>query len=368
VEPLVWVQLPVATQVINKKASLDAFLFTKMLFWLYNNCMKNIKNVFYLLAFYLLFFSSAFAHVKWFVDSDEIIEKSHNTTPFYYMTSKEVWVWMSVVFVSVIIFGFLDSVIKAPKKLVKFGMDHEHTINKVAQIILGLFLVTVSFVWKIILVPDIHINNTIALVLAGVQALVGVMFMFNLYPRLASIILLGFCVGVGIWNGPITFAENLILVSLAVYFFIKNSSTDSRVFRLNKHAVEFVRLGTGVSLIVLAFTEKLAYPELSLAFLEVHHWNFMQGLFPWFTNNLFVLSVGFAEIIFGILFIMGYLTRITTILIAIFFALSVTTMLIQFGAWEVEDLVVYSAAIIFLAFGHGTTKFFHFSWKNLTGK
>lgn len=322
--------------------------------------MKNIQKVFYLLLFFLLSFSNASAHVKWFVDADEVIEKSHHTTPFYYLTSKEVWVWVGVVFIVVLAFSFLDSVIKAPKKLVKFGLEHEATINRVAQVILGLFLVTVSFIWKIIIVPDIHITNTVALVLACVQALIGVMYIFDIYPRIASLVLLGFCVGVGFWNGPVAFAENAILVSLGLYFFIKNSDPASKVFRLNKHAVELVRLGTGISLIVLAFTEKLAYPELSLAFLEVHHWNFMQALFPWFTNNLFVLSVGFAEMIFGILFIMGYLTRITTILIAIFFALSVTTMLMQFGAWEVEDLVVYSAAILFLAYGHGHTKFFHF--------
>jgi uncharacterized membrane protein YphA (DoxX/SURF4 family) len=83
----------------------------------------------------------------------------------------------------------------------------------------------------------------------------------------------------------------------------------------------------------------------------------MQIVFPWFTNELFVLSVGFAEIIFGVLFVLGYMTRITTILIAIFFAFSVTTMLMQFGIWEVEDLVVYSAAIIFLFFGGGEIKF-----------
>ena len=79
----------------------------------------------------------------------------------------------------------------------------------------------------------------------------------------------------------------------------------------------------------------------------------------WFTDTLFVLSTGFAEMIFGVIFILGYLTRINTIAIASFFAASVVTMFVQFGAWEVEDLVVYSAAILFICYGHGHTKFFH---------
>lgn len=317
-----------------------------------------MKNFFYIVLFYFLSFSTASAHVKWFVDSEDIIEQSHNTVPFFSISSKEVIIWIFITFFAVIVFGFLDKIIKAPKRLVQFGLDHEHSINRVAQIILGLFLISVSFIWKIIIVPDIHIISTFTFIFALVQALMGVMYILNFYPRIASIILLGFCIAIGILNGPLAFAENLILISLAIYFLIKNSPANSRIFNLNKYAVEFVRIGTGVSLIVLAFSEKLMYPELSLAFLQIHDWNFMQPLFLWFNDNLFILSVGFAEIIFGLLFIMGYLTRITTILIAIFFALSVVTMFIQFGAWEVEDLVVYSAAIIFLAFGYGNTRFF----------
>jgi hypothetical protein len=41
--------------------------------------------------------------------------------------------------------------------------------------------------------------------------------------------------------------------------------------------------------------------------------------------------------------------------------MSVTTMLVQFGEWEVEDLVVYVAAVLFIFYGHGRTKFFHFN-------
>lgn len=323
--------------------------------------MKYIKNLFF--SFILFLFPAfTFAHVKWFVDSEEIINKSENSIPFYYLNSKEVLIWSLISVVVVFIFAFLDKKIHTPKRLLKFGLDNQKNINRISQFIFGLFLVTVSFIWKIIIVPDLHVDSDMTLLLSILQAGVGIMYMFNFFPRIASILLFGFCFGVGIWGGGMVILENAILISLAIYFFIKNSKEDSRVFRLNKHAVEFVRLGTGISLIVLAFTEKLAYPELSLAFLEVHHWNFMQNIFPWFTNNLFVLSVGFAEMIFGILFIMGYLTRITTILIAIFFALSVTTMLISFGAWEVEDLVVYSAAILFIFYGHGMTKFFHFNF------
>jgi uncharacterized membrane protein YphA (DoxX/SURF4 family) len=262
----------------------------------------------------------------------------------------------------VIVFGFIDKHIKTPKKLLSIGLKNEKKINKIAQIILGVFLVSVSFLWKIVIVPDFHVAGAWTTVLQYIQVIIGLMYVFNIKPRIASAGLILLCLGIGISEGYITMLENAMLLSLAIYFFIVNSKEDSKTYHLHKHAVEILRIGTGISLITLAFTEKLLYPELSLAFLDVHHWNFMQSMLPWFTNNLFVLSTGFAEMIFGILFIMGYMTRITTILIAIFFALSVTTMFIQFGAWEVEDLVVYSAAILFLFYGHGRTKFFHFKF------
>jgi uncharacterized membrane protein YphA (DoxX/SURF4 family) len=321
-----------------------------------------MKKIHFLLAILLTVPSIVSAHVKWFVDSQEVITTSHALTPFYNITSKEIFIWSIISAAVVLMFAFVDKKIKAPKKLLAFGITHEKKINRVAQIILGLFLVSVSFLWKIVILPDFHVNNLFGTVLQYVQVLIGLMFVFNLKPRTASISLVIMTLGICLSSeeGIVAVLENALLLSLGIYFFIVNSKEDSTAFTWHKHAIEIVRIGTGISLITLAFTEKLLYPELSLAFLDTHHWNFMQSIAPWFTNNLFVLSTGFAEMIFGILFIMGYITRITTILIAIFFALSVTTMLLQFGAWEVEDLVVYAAAVLLLFFGHGRTKFFHF--------
>jgi uncharacterized membrane protein YphA (DoxX/SURF4 family) len=152
-------------------------------------------------------------------------------------------------------------------------------------------------------------------------------------------------------SSVVAFLENTILFSLAIYFYAINTKNVSTW--LDKHKLNIVRVGTGISLIVLAFTEKLLYPQLSLQFLATHNWNFMSPMFPWFTDKLFVLSTGFAEIIFGLLFIKGVMTRTTTVLIALFFACSVVTMLVFYGAWEVEDLVVYSVAILLLFYGNG---------------
>ncbi len=306
----------------------------------------------------------AFAHVKWFVDSEAVIVRSHTATVFYNWSSKEVLIWSLITIVTVFVFSVIDRYARSPKKIMDIGLRHEHTINRIAEVILGLFLISVSLLWQIVILPDAPATNTLLVSLMAVQAVLGVFFVFGKGVRYAALVLFVLTLAMTASHGIVVVLENAMLLALAAYFFIIHSPEESRIFRLNKHAVEIVRIGTGVSLIVLAFTEKLLYPELSLEFLAVHHWNFMQPIFPWFTNELFVLSTGFAEVIFGILFIMGYITRTTTILIALFFLASVTTMFAQFGAWEVEDLVVYSAAVLFLFYGHGKTKFFHFMWPN----
>ncbi|MFO0718488.1 MAG: hypothetical protein U0522_00440 [Candidatus Paceibacterota bacterium] len=324
-----------------------------------------MKKIIYFLLLFLSIPNLALAHVKWFVDTDAVTEKYHETTTFYSWGSKEVIIWSLIILAVVFLFSLIDRYIKTPKKLLAFGLKHERAINRVAQIVLGVFLITVSFIWKVIIIPEIQVTDVVTTVLQFLQAFVGVMFVLNIRPQIASFLLFLFCVGMGVSQGFVAILENAILVSLSLYFFIVFAKEDSKVFRLfHKHAVEIVRIGTGISLITLTFTEKFLYPELSLQFLSVYHWNFMQMIFPWFTDKLFVLSTGFAEMIFGILFILGYLTRITTISIAIFFALSVVTMFTQFGHWEVEDLQVYSAAILFIFYGHGRTKFFYLLWPN----
>lgn len=322
-----------------------------------------MKKLLILLTTLLAMPMQALAHVKWFVDTDEILTRYADTNNiFYQWTSNEVVIWSIITFVIVVLFGFLDKKIKVSQKILQYGYNNEKIINKVAKIIFGIYLVSVSFIWGIIISPDLLVNTSLTTALQYLQGIFGLMFIFNLKPRIASIGVMLLFVIVAFNSSWLFMLENIMVFGLAFYFLVISSPKDSWIFlKFYKHGVELVRIATGVTLITLAFSEKFLYPELSLEFLAVHDWNFMKLVFASFTDGLFVLSVGFAEMIFGILFIMGYLTRITTILIAVFFAISVTSMLVGFNLWEVEDLVVYSAAILFLFYGHGRTKFFHFN-------
>jgi hypothetical protein len=69
---------------------------------------------------------------------------------------------------------------------------------------------------------------------------------------------------------------------------------------------------TGLSILWLAFSEKLLNPQLALAFLESRpEFNFVQLLgFGWFTNELFVYAAAAVEATVGVLLIAGVLPRI----------------------------------------------------------
>ncbi len=323
--------------------------------------IKQLKFV--LLGLFAAIPSFALAHVKWFVDTESVLIKYAGTTStFFNWNSTEVLIWSCITLFVVLIFAFIDKKIGEPKKILAYGYKNENKINSVARIIFGMYLISITVLWGLIISPDLMVSNTFTTILQYIQGLLGLMFVFNIKTRLASVGTILLFVIVALQSSVLFTLENLMVLALAFYFLVNYSPKDSWIFsKFYKHGVEIVRIATGITLISLAFTEKFLHPGLSLEFLNIHNWNFMQLIFPAFTNELFVLSVGFAEMIFGILFIMGYLTRMTTILIAVFFAISVTAMLHGFGLWEVEDLVVYSAAILFIFFGHGRTKFFHFS-------
>jgi hypothetical protein len=328
-------------------------------------CMAHKKKA--LLSVFFLFFITLYmsapivsAHVKWFVDTSEVVAAEHGSVPFYYLGSHEVLIWALVSICIVVLFSVLDRILPYPKRLLTFADKHEKGIIHIAQALFGIYLISITLLWRVIIVPDFFINSPLTMVFGAVQICAGLLFILNRYVRTASVLACALFVCAGLYTSPLALAENALVLALLGYFFIQHSPENSRWRYLKEASVEIVRVGTGITLIVLAFTEKLMYPELGLQFLSVHHWNFMQMLgLTWFTDKLFVLSTGFAEMIFGVIFILGYLTRINTIAIASFFAASVVTMFVQFGAWEVEDLVVYSAAVLFLFYGYGHTRFFH---------
>jgi hypothetical protein len=114
-----------------------------------------------------------------------------------------------------------------------------------------------------------------------------------------------------------------------------------------------LRVLTGLALIILAFTEKLARPELSLEFLDRYPaFNVLQlagGLVGFEVSDLVFIQVAAGiEILFGLLLISGALPQLVVIAAGIPF----NATLFFLGATElIGHLPIYGAMLALLAYG-----------------
>ncbi|MEX1039986.1 MAG: hypothetical protein WDZ51_05120 [Pirellulaceae bacterium] len=119
--------------------------------------------------------------------------------------------------------------------------------------------------------------------------------------------------------------ENAHYLGFAAFFFLTGRgpfSIDRMLFpklepsdRLKVWALPFFRVGLGVSLITVAFTEKLANLPLAIGFLEKFPLNFTPALGIPMSDDIFVLCAGSVELLVGLFILFGLFPR-TIIVIA----------------------------------------------------
>lgn len=113
--------------------------------------------------------------------------------------------------------------------------------------------------------------------------------------------------------------DNALYAGLAAFFTLAGRgpiSVDRLILprleppaRLMEHAVLALRIGLGLSLIVVAFTEKFLNLPLALTFLGKYPLNFTGALGIPFGNELFVLCAGSVELLVGLWILLGIFPR-----------------------------------------------------------
>jgi len=113
--------------------------------------------------------------------------------------------------------------------------------------------------------------------------------------------------------------ENTLFLGVAVFFFMAGRgplSIDRLLVPkleppawLVRNAVIPLRIGLGISIAVVAFTEKLANQPLALDFLRGHPLNFTAALGLPLSNELFVLFAGSVELLIGLWIALGIFNR-----------------------------------------------------------
>jgi hypothetical protein len=118
-------------------------------------------------------------------------------------------------------------------------------------------------------------------------------------------------------------------------------------------AIFALRVAAGLALIIVAFAEKLATPDLALAFLQEHpHFNVAQEIGIGMSDLEFIRVAGAIEVLFGMLLISGALPQAIILIAGIPF----NATLWFFGNTElVGHLPIYGAMLVVLVWGSHPT-------------
>lgn len=317
------------------------------------NNLKKHKSIFF--SFLLTFFSLpslALAHVKWFAKEEEAVRP-------YQLTDLPVVlaIILSVIVVNIGI--FLEKKLDTPKWFDIFLEKVAPFALSLASVGFGLAFLIFSFN-GFIFAPNLTPHSLLGERLILLQALAGAMIFLGIYERIGGLLLIalfGFAIKE---YGFLEMMDTLEMVGFAFYAMIvgrpKWQLIDIKAFttlihKLHPYGLPLLRVGTGLNLIILGFSEKILNPSLTANFLEHYHWNFMQLLgFESYSNYWFAFSAGVVEALFGVFFLLGLVTRTTTIVLAGFL---VTTLYLLGPIELVGHLPHFSIAIVLLVLGAG---------------
>jgi len=302
----------------------------------------------------LFFPGLTFAHTRWFAESEVSPLVTSEPTTLYLA----VWGAVALAIVIAGVYcerrGWFQFFFLTPRR--------DHAFSRAAStfsMIAGAFFL-IAGTHEYLFSPNLTVESGIPFALVIAQIVIGLAFLAGAYARVAAL-----CLG-ALWASAFFFTDALFLfediwiVSTALFIFIMGTDYFSLVpfkalahigHRFRAYALPILRLGTGTTLLILGFSEKILRPELGVNFLELHPWNFMQFLgFEWYSNYLFTLSAGAVESLFGLIFMLGIMTRLNALIATFVF----TIPLFILGPIELAGHLPHFAAIVLLfLFGGG---------------
>lgn len=293
--------------------------------------------------------NTASAHVKWFA-------KPGPPERTYQFSDPWVIAWILISIGLILIGIFLERKIQTPKFIDKIKSEYSDYIPAIANIGLGISLLLFS-INGFIFAPN---QPTLNIYLIVLQFFIGLLILLGFFQRLgAMLLLLLFIITIPIF-GPIEVLDTIEIVGFALFSLLVNRAKWSlydpewlsgAYKKFSNNGIPLLRIITGANLVILGFSEKILSPSLTHSFLSHYDWNFMQNFgFTNFTNYWFAFSAGVVEALLGIFLILGLVTRLTTICLALF----LLSTLILLGPIELlGHLPHFSLAVVLLIFGSG---------------
>lgn len=294
------------------------------------------------------------AHTKWFATE----------TPLPYVTTEPTALYLSIwalIALFIVVLGvyferhnILSLSFLSPKK--------DHSFQRAAasfSMVTGAFLLLAG-THQYVFSPNLSAMLGMPESLIMLQILIGISLLIGFFERFAALLLGFLWLLVLMHAGPISALEDIWVLSTAFFIFVMGNdyfdmfpirALQKHVIHLQKYALPVLRWGTGLTLLILGFSEKILHPEFGINFLQLYQWNFMYNLgFTWYSDYLFTLSAGAVESLFGLIFILGILTRFNALVLTIFF----TVPMFILGPIELAGHMPHFAAVVLiLLFGSG---------------
>lgn len=294
------------------------------------------------------------AHVKWFAEPVAEVIKPYSISDWRVILS--ILLALGIVLIGI----YLDKKLPVPKWFSRIVERFAPSVLSLASIGFGLAFVVFSL-QGFIFAPNLEVVGLNGVVLLSLQLIAGLMILLGLYERIGGFIIIFLFVIAVSEYGLVEMMDTLEMLGFALYAIIigrpKWKLADSEVLsrlthRIHEYGLPLLRVGTGLNLMVLSFSEKILAPELTADFLTHFDWNFMQGLgFEWFTNYWFAYSAGVVEFLFGLFFLLGLVTRLTTVVLAGFL---VTTLALLGPVELIGHLPHFSISFVLILLGSGS--------------
>ncbi len=316
--------------------------------------MIDLKNTLAkaLLGVALVYPACAHAHVRWFVDS-----ASPDTAVFqpYALSEPAVLAWILIAMALIGTAVFLDT--KLPIMAVP-NTKLRHDVMELMRVLTGMSLLLTAYEGSLI-APHLQAVGGFGLALLFVQAAVGILLLSNHFLHHAAILLLLMFLGMMVHFGIARSSEYINIVGIAL-FILFNAFPDAQLReQLKPYSVDVLRIFTGLSLIILGISEKLHPTALGNHFISEYAWNFMPLLgFEWFDDRLFVLSAGVMEVVFGTILVLGVVTRLNILAVAVLMLTSNIVFLLENRNAEalvelIGHLPIIATALVLLVLGYG---------------
>jgi len=298
--------------------------------------------------------SSTQAHLRFVDDSQQPVDLYGDVVSY---SLAWIGIGVALILVGILIDKFIPQVsaLWQPKRIEKYA-------TSILGMLVGASLMISALNGHLFSI-NIKDTGTLHTTMLMLEGFIGLSLILGLAVRQASILLIGLWLVTTQTAGLILTLENLWILGVSMFFLLRGRSglcyfredifSSSEVVISQAHALTFLRVFIGANLVLLGFSEKIMIPELGLAFLQEHPWNFMNHLgFLWFTDELFVFSAGAVEIILGLFLMAGWAVRLTAVILAIFFL----TPPIFMGPEEMIGHIPHiSIVIMLLLFGRGYT-------------